>query len=72
MTGREPDELPGDWRRVTYIKETRDESGIGVLPSWFEESRIRVESARFNVVLEGSWPWIMRKITSYMTSNYQG
>jgi len=73
LEGQEPDNLlPGDWKRVTYIREHQEPQRPGAMPTWYEQTTVRVESARYNVVLEGSFPWIMQKITAYMLSSKQG
>ena len=56
------DDLPGDWRIVKHIFEVQS----GAFQT--EVCKIKVESDRYNVVLEGSWPWIMQRIHSYMLS----
>lgn len=65
MTQNEPFELPGDWRRIDYFKQSPVNPG-------HIDHRVTVESERFNVVLEGSWDWIKSRITGYMLSTRQG
>ena len=55
--------LPGDWRIIKHFTEnqTGHESATTM--------HVEVESNRFGVVLHGSWPWIMKEITSRMLSS---
>ena len=65
MHQNDPFELPGDWRRIDHYRQNH------LNPNQIEH-RVTVESARFNVVLEGSWDWLRSRITAYMLSPKQG
>ncbi len=57
--------LPGDWKLKNKIRS--DDS------YWNSETiTLQAESERFNVVLEGSWPWILQRVLSYTLSPKQG
>ena len=54
------EQLPGDWRVMRKVSE-----GPKMGSSTIEVARLFVESAKHNVVLEGSWKWILARAASY-------
>lgn len=62
MNSPKDNELPGDWRIVKHVSEFQS----------CEVIKITVESDFYNTVLEGSWPWIMKKIQAYKVSPKAG
>lgn len=59
------DALPEGWR---VLRKERQSTAA----AYYSETTLQVVSDRYNVVLEGSSDWILRKVTAYTLSYKQG
>lgn len=59
------DQLPEGWRIMVSVRQTA--AGC----DWAQE-RIQAVNDRHNVVLEGTWPWLLKKATSYILGQKGG
>jgi hypothetical protein len=59
--------LPAGWKlrkRITLLKSRQGVESVSC--------ELEAESDRFNVVLHGSWTWIIQQVTAYALSPNQG
>lgn len=55
-------QLPAGWEIMRVIEEVVIDQGT------YEKHTFQVKSDRYNVVLIGSWSWILRKSSTYSST----
>lgn len=58
-------ELPKGWRIMAKLTQEKGQDGQ---PTHYHEVTMQAVSDTYNVVLEGSFPWIKKKATAYACS----